>query len=113
MKKIHITESQARKMLSEITLNADEALNTTKNPQTAIRQTIQNAKSSGINTDNAGVQVGLSADALKKNGLAEEDENLEECGFQKFTKKQLEEARVNKMMSESAVVMTKKEILGK
>lgn len=107
MKKIHITESQARRIISEITLDGDEALNTTKNIQTATKETLKNARNSGVNVDNAGAQVSFGADTLKKNGLAEE----EEPEYTKYTKKQVNEARINKMMKEGCTATTKKAIL--
>ena len=111
MKKIHITESQARRIISEITLDGDEALNTTKNIQTATKETLKNARNSGVNVDNAGAQVSFGADTLKKNGLAEEEEP--EAKYTKFTKKQVNEARINKMMKEGCRATTKKAILNR
>lgn len=72
MKKIHLTESQIQRVLQEIALNGDEALNTTRNIQTAVKDTMNTARQSGVNPDNAGASVSFSADALKKNGLAED-----------------------------------------
>ena len=109
MKKIHLTESQMKKIISELTLDGDEALNTTKNIQTATRDTIMNAKNSGVNIDNTGTQVSFSADTLKKNGMCEEEEHEPE--YTKYTKKQVNEARINKMMKEGCTVTTKKTIL--
>lgn len=116
MKKIHLTESQVKRLMNEITLSGDESLNATKNIQTATKQTLQTAKNSGVNTDTAGASVAFSADALKKNGLSEKDEENEKKPVMEgkvYTKKQMDDARVKKLMNESYRVTTKKDILNK
>ena len=52
MKKIHLTEEQYKRLINEIQLDGDEALNTTKNINTAVKDVVSNAKRSGVNTDN-------------------------------------------------------------
>lgn len=110
MKKVRFTESQLRDVLTEVSLSADNALDTTGNIQTAVRDTIDSARNSGMNTDNAGVNVAFSADNLRKNGLAEEKEE-EACKCECYTKKQLKEAKLNKMVAEAKAVFTKKQLM--
>ena len=54
MKKIHLTESQMRRIISEMTLSGDEDLIRTKDPKTAAKDTLMNAKTSGLNVDSTG-----------------------------------------------------------
>lgn len=107
MKKIHLTESQMRRIISEMTLSGDEDLIRTKDPKTAAKNTLMNAKTSGVNVDSTGTSVSFSNDALKKSGVCEE----EEPEYTKYTKKQVNEARINKMMKEGCIATTKKAIL--
>ena len=104
MKKIHLTESQMRRIISEMTLSGDEDLIRTKDPKTAAKDTLMNAKTSGVNVDSTGTSVSFSNDALKKSGVCEEE-------YTKYTKKQVNEARINKMMKEGCIATTKKAIL--
>lgn len=89
MKKIHLTEEQYKRLINEIQLDGDEALNTTKNINTAVKDVVSNAKRSGVNTDND-ASVSFSTDTLKKNGLAEEEEK-DSCVDEKEGLKKLNE----------------------
>lgn len=104
MKKIHITEAQLEELktkLNELSLNGDENLNTSNgNVTDATKKTIQSAKDDGVNVDNAGVTVGFSQNALKQNGVAE---------GKLFTKKQIKEAKLQKLR-ESSTRYTKKDL---
>jgi hypothetical protein len=104
--KIHLTESQMKYALNEISLDGDEALNANNgNMQQATREVMANAKSSGVNTDNGGVNVSYSSDALRKNGINEKD-------MKSFTKKEIDEMR-RKNLSKTSKKFTKKGLMEK
>ena len=95
MRKIHITEAQL-KSLTETVLSGDQALTDNNgNTNQAAKDTIEGARKSGMPVDNNGTTVGFSRDALKQNGVVSENK------YDVYTKKQLKEARLTKLMSES------------
>jgi hypothetical protein len=116
-RRIHITESQLKEifksikenqdtqeveMLDEISLNGDEQLATTKDPKRAAQNTIDNAQTQGVDT-NQGVTVSFSADSLKKNAGIQEH-------VKKITKKVIKEARLQKLVKESVKLIRKKDL---
>lgn len=116
-RKIHITESQLKEifkrlnenqdtqeveMLDEVSLNGDEQLATTKDAKKAAQNTIDNAQSQGVDT-NQGVTVSFSADSLRKNAGIQEH-------VKKITKKEIKEARLQKLVKESIKLVRKKDL---
>lgn len=108
MKKIHITESQMRRIVSEMTLSGDQELLRTKDPKLAAQNTIKTAKETGANINDTGTEVAFSTDALKKGCGVNEGKN---SNYIKYTKKQVNEARSNRIMKEGCISTTKKAIL--
>lgn len=105
-RKIHITESQLEEIAKQIVSKVDEAIisgddNLANAPtvDAAARETITGAKKDLGISDSSPITVGFSDDALRKKGISE-------C----YTKRQIKEARLNKLVKESFKVIKKKNL---
>ena len=99
---IHITESQLNaivKKINEVTISGDENLATSPTVDDAARKTLTGAKKEMGLSSNSPVTVGFSDDALNKKGITEK---------KSITKREIKEARLNKLVRESIGVIKKK-----
>lgn len=108
MRKIYVTEDQFRKYLTlrkqqlkELNVNGDQFLAAKNGDVRAASQAaIDDAQSSGVNTNNDDTSVQFSADALRnQSGINEV-----------YTKKQIAEARVQNLLKNAVRTSTVKEI---
>lgn len=106
MKKIHITESQMAALVRRLNEDGNDAITIkTPNANNDTPPTPQEATQSNLDAKKVAASTGRQVNVqttYNPNGTINE--------FASFTKRQLKEARRNKLMAETKMVLKKKEI---